>query len=294
MLRPLVISIPAWGSDYVALAVKFTIPAVLASLARSSFTDVTFRIDTDQPGAFLAALVNHRVEFVPIPSATAARDHNWVVFKAAHRNAIAETPEGAICVLLNSDIVVSLETFPFLETAFDQGAKAVVSVGIRTLIDGNSPPIGVGADELNRWIWSHRHPITDEAIWQNGRSQHPTILFFEVDGAVTMHCFHLTPMFILKDRALNFKGTIDDDLLASYTDDEVLFAKNGEMAFAELSPRVKQHPFGRPLSVAGVVAFGKPKFSSAHKRNFSQRFKVVGDANRDHPAVFQIANGLGR
>jgi hypothetical protein len=45
MSPPLYISIPAWGEFYVGLACNYTIPAVLASLKESNFTDVTFLIN---------------------------------------------------------------------------------------------------------------------------------------------------------------------------------------------------------------------------------------------------------
>lgn len=290
-MKPLFISIPAFGKAYVDLAVRYTIPGVLASLREcEGEPPPTFIVHTDDRAKFQAALPGQKIEFMPL-APPVGRDGPWHTFKQAHRDAIAKTPQGAILALLNSDIVISRETFAFVDQTFanNPDKKVIVSVGIRTLIDGNTPPIGVSAAELNRWIWTHRHPITDECIWQGGRSHHPTILFFEQGSEVSMHCFHLTPMFIVKDaRVMQFKGTIDDDLLERYQEDEICFARDGEMAFAELSPKWKTHPFGKPLSVDAVINFGERRFRPSHVRNFRQRYAVIGRPAANHPVVDQI------
>jgi hypothetical protein len=219
----------------------------------------------------------------------------WAAFMQAHRDAIALTPQGAICCLFNADIVCSIETFAEIGRLLGDGAKKVaISVGIRTLLDGNECPVGVDAETLSRWIWSHRHPITDDAIWGSGTTRHPTILFFEHgDGAVSMHCFHQTPMFVVKDRTLAFKGTIDDDLLQHYRDDELIYLSDRGCCFAELSYAWKRHPSsGTPMTVETVTDFGKRRFRPSHIRNFRYRFRVLGNPSANHPAVDQILAAL--
>ena len=151
--------------------------------------------------------------------------------------------------------MVSIETFAAVDAALQDEKKVGVSVGIRTLIDGNVPPIGADAETLSRYIWAHRHSITEECIWGSGRTHHPTILFFDhaANGgaAVSMHCFHLTPMFIVKDRPLNFLGTIDDDVLEAYGEDQIVYFNNREFAVCELSPANKRHPARNPLNRSG-------------------------------------------
>lgn len=309
---PLFIGCPAWGKYYVDLACRFTIPAVLASLKESNYRDVTFLIHTDSPGFrpqseadFSKAIGDYPIRFLPLlpmerrPSSKMERlpDNYWFAFKQAHKDIISETPNGGICVLLNSDVVVSRECFSYVERELSRGKKVIASVGIRTQIEDNpGPPIGASADELFKWIWAHRHHITVECCWKGGRSEHPSILYFEdEDGNVAFHGFHLTPMFIKKDRVLQFKGTIDDDLLSKYRDDEVRYIANGEVAFAELSPNWKTHPFGRPLAVQDVLAFwSRRMFRPHYLRNFKQRMRVLGNPTKNHPAVDQIIAGLSR
>lgn len=294
MTLPLCVAIPSWGKPYVELAIKWTIPATLAALAcrDEAAPPPRFFIHTDDRAAFAKALVGHAIEFFDHKVDLRERDGAWIAFKRAHREALARTPEGSVAVLLNSDIVVSRETFVVVDRVFaDPVKKAVVSVGIRTLIDGNKPPLGVDAQTLSRWIWSHRHSITDDCIWGRGRTGHPTILFFEDGANVAMHGFHLTPMFVRKDRDLEFKGTIDDDMLEHYADDEVFFVRNGEFAVAELSPAGKAHKRAPRLDLTSVVEFGGPRFSDSHMRNFGNRIKVIGEP-REHPAVQQILAGL--
>lgn len=299
--RPLFIAIPAWGEYYVDLAVRFTVPAVIAALQSFNPDLVTFIIHTDDEVSFKKAIGAYRTNFMPVLKAAPAPrrprarldDSHWVAFKQAHKDALNVTPLGAICVLLNSDIVCSREAFVFASAEIEKGKKAVVSVGIRTTIEGNEgPPIGADAETLFKWIWGHRHHITEECIWGRGRSQHPTILFFD-DGAgnVEMRGWHLTPMFVLKDRDVRFKGTIDDDMLGHYSDDEVSFMSDGQAAFAEISANAKGHPFGIPLSVDSVIRFndrrGDRRFTRAHVRNFKQPMRVLGHPST-HPAIAEI------
>lgn len=298
-MRPLFISIPAWSVNYVDLAVRFTLPAALVSLRAANWDGpVTFLICTDRPQSFGQVLQGRQVEFSAPRFMPGDREPQWDAFKRAHRDAVARTPDGAALALLNSDIVVSLETFAVVSRIFADSAKAVVSVGIRTLIDGVAAPIGADAEQLSRWIWSHRHSITDECIWGSGRTRHPTILFFpHADGAVSMHGFHLTPMFIVKDRrSLQFVGTIDDDMLENYVPGDLFFAENREFAVAELSPLNKHHPFREPLTVEGVLQFWRHRASPrpSHLRNFARRFRVLGNPRANHPAADAILAGLNR
>ncbi len=220
--------------------------------------------------------------------------HSWACFMQAHREAIEATPTGGVVVLLNSDIVVSKETFTSVNRIFANPAvKVSISVGIRTLIDGNVPPVGADAETLAKWIWEHQHPITKDCVWGRGHSRHPTILFFEHDGGVSMHCFHQTPMFIRKDRHILFKGTIDDDLLERYQAHELYYMCNREAIFAELSPAWKKHATSStPLNVEDILEFGKRKFRKSHVRNFMQRFTLLGSPSSNHPAADQIIGML--
>jgi len=310
-VRPLVIAVPAWTPDYVRVATQYVVPAIGQSLdaARYPYSAVKFLIWTDEPAAFRQvlgrwpaefrhvalpwggprALARARAQGARVPRSDPLPREYWAAFMQAHRDAIAATPAGAICCLFNADIVCSIETFAVVRDALAGDKKVAISVGVRTLLDGNTPPVGADAETLSRYIWSHRHAITEDCIWGSGRSRHPTILFFNhPDGGVSMHCFHLTPMFIVKDRGLVFKGTIDDDLLERYREDELVYLSDRACCFAECSGAWKKHPSGAPLNVNDVLDFGRRRFRPAHIRNFRQRFRVLGAPAANHPAADEI------
>jgi hypothetical protein len=159
---------------------------------------------------------------------------------------------------LNSDIVCSKETFSYVDAEIAKGKKVVASVGIRTSDEDRTsePPIGASADDLFKWIWGNLHHISKECRWNGGRSQHPTILYFEDDEGVSLRCFHLTPMFILKDRPQSvFKGTIDDDLLGRFNDDEVSYPSEWRNGVRGNLSEHQKHNFGRPITVDHVLEF---------------------------------------
>lgn len=292
MTPPLTIAVPAWGAHYVRMATEFTIPAALASLAKSPFKDVTFLIHTDNPHAFHVP-APYRAIIKGIPGNPGGHDGNWFAFKQAHREALLVTPPGGITTLLNSDIVVSVETFAEIERIL-RNKMVAVSVGIRTAVDHSSPPIGATAREMAEWIWANLHHISQECVWGKGRSRHPTVVYFEDENGVVMHGFHLTPMFIKRDaRNLTFKGTIDDDLLGRFLHDEIHYMTDGACMFAELSPDAKRHPYGETLlSVDGICGFGRRKFSRAHIHNFEQSFRVLGSGPVDNSAAGEIVRRL--
>ncbi len=299
MVLPLYISIPAWGNSYIDLATRYTIPAVMASLQFAGITGpIGFIIHTDDERRFTEALAGHNAIFRPRLDVYNKREGHWPILKAAHRDAVQITPVGSILCLLNADIVVSRETFAFARDTFAANAaiKAIVTyVGIRTVLDhDNPPPIGVSASELSEWIWQHKHSIIKELVWGSGRSALPTLLLFEHADGTSMHNVHLTPMFLRKDaRVVNFRGTIDDDLLELFRDDECFFVCDGQIAGAELSPATKVHPVGRNLSIAGMIEYWQRRgLLPSQIRNFRNRISILGNPRETHPAAERMIKGL--
>jgi hypothetical protein len=295
--RPIYIAVPAWGHPYLTIALRQTVPAVLASLAAHGNARATFIVHTDERSAFRAALPNQRIQFCPVVRGSGStHESNWRAFERAHRDAIERTPPGALLFLLNADLVCSTEMVAVVDMALRGDKKVGLAVGIRTLIDpAEPPPIGVNADDLSAWIWHHRHPIIRELLWGVGRSNVPTMLFFaHPGGGVSMHCFHLAPMFIVKDRVLRFSSTIDDDLIENnYADRELHLFTGREFALAELSPAGKTHGASKLLTVAGVLDFvTKWNMRPSHLRQFRHRFKVIGTSLANHEAADAIIASL--
>lgn len=293
-MRDLVIAIPAWGDSYIDLATRFTIPASIAALKEAG-CGARFLIHTDRQTRFIKATAGFTTEYRQVPRGLGKRK-DWDRFIACHKEAIEATPAGSILALLNADIVVSRETYGFVQSTLASGDKKVIgSFGIRADVDRGDPPIGVDRDTLGKWIWANRHPITSELIWGKGRSGLPTQLYFDDgQGNVTTHGFYMVPMFILKDeRRVSFDNTIDDDLFKNYRDDEVHYMTKGEAIFAELSRNAKRHTVKAPLSIPGMIAFGRGRVLKSQMRNFRQPIRVTGKEPGPNPVIEQICRGIG-
>lgn len=293
MTRSLTIAIPAWGAHYVDTAIRYTIPAVVSALDHVSYGGpVQFVCHTDAPERFMQALPGFDVETRPVPPSAIPNGFNGLT--DAHREVLRDAPVGGAIALLNADIVVSREVFGFAnDVVFDRGQKVIASVGVRSLIQREPPPVGADARTLLAWSWRNRHPITEDCVWGRGKTHLPTNLFFDDrKGNVILRCFHLCPVLLVKDRDLSFQGTIDDDLLANFTEDEIYVPLARECAFAELSPVTKKFRQAGRLSVDFIVAFGKRRFSAAHCRMFEHPIRILGDDPVDQAPALEISRQL--
>lgn len=277
MIPDFVIALPAWGRSYVDLCTRFTIPALKAALARASRIrerNVRFIVHTDDPDRMAEALFEFEVHFYRVPP----HPKPFHAFSIAHREAIQATPLGAVLMMMNADIVPSVESIEFAERRFAEGKKAIVSVAMRCDATSAAIPIGRPARDLLEFFWRNRHPIAEDSIWGTGRTMLPTNLFFVGDGSVVLHCFHLYPVLLIKDRALGFSVTIDDDLLRAYQPHEWTIAANREVAFLELSPPAKQFNRGPVLTVPNFMALGR-SFTPFHVDLFRTPIRILGESD---------------
>lgn len=286
MLPTFHITIPAWGAHYVDTAVHFTVPAVIAALEAAEM-DVRcrFHVFTDRPRRFDAVLRDEDVQWHEVPA------KGFAGLTKAHCIGLELAEPGAIVLLLNADILVSREAIQNAAEMLSGGTKVLVSTGIRAVLRQEDPPIGADARTLFAWAWRNRHPFMEESVWGRGRTRHPTTLFFERDGSVICRCFHLHPFFVLKDRQIEFRGTVDDDLLARYSPAEFRVLTDREIGFAEMSPAERRFPVGTPLTAEDVIRFGR-KFIPAHRRNFTYPIRICGDGPVDDAPWRAIAAGL--
>jgi hypothetical protein len=283
------ITIPAWGARYVDVAARYAVPAVLKALDAADFDlACRFHVFTDAPARLRMALKDEDVDWQPMPPGGGFHG-----LTKAHRATLAVASPDSIVLLLNADIVVSVEAITQAVKLLSGRTKVLVSTGIRTAIGNEKPPIGADAAALFAWAWRNRHPFMEDSVWCRGRTKVPTTVFFERDGSVVCRCFHLHPFFVRKDRALDFKGTIDDDLLARYAPDEMRVLTEREIGFAELSPPDRRFSSGpKPLTEADIIQFGR-NFLPAHVRNFTHPIRICGDGPVDDGAWKAIAKGLG-
>jgi hypothetical protein len=292
MSAPLVISLPAWGADFVDLATRYVAPAAKLAIergARVNRRDVLFIVHTDAPERFAEPLRDFEAHFYALPRLA----NRYQILSECHRQVMAAAPHGAAIMLLNADIVSSIEAIEFAEHCFAAGRKAVVTVAMRARSDALDVPIGAGARDMLEWFWRNRHPIATDCLWGTGRTNLPTNLFFESGGNVVLHCFHSYPIVLIKDRALSFRQTIDDDLLAVFRENECAFATERECAFLELSSPTKEFGSGDPLSVQKMMTHGR-YFQQRHVDLFRRQIRITGDEDVPGSAalVAQIAAGL--
>lgn len=293
MSRPLYITIPAFGAHYVNIAVRYTIPALRQAInERKGGEPPTFLVYSNDRQPFEEACQGYSVKGFSLDFAS--DQHPFPVFIQCHKHAMEYVPGNALLALFNADIVTSKECFAAADRALTGQKRVIMSAGVRAVDDQDHVPIGATADHLAEWIWNNRHPITSANIWAAGCSRLPTMIYFDDGYHVAMHGFHLTPMFIVKDRPLTFTGTIDDDVVESYQPEEIVYLTGRQASFAELSPRGKKHGVGASLmNVKTVVDFGLGKLRPCHVENFRHRFSIKGTPQRDHPAVKEILIGLG-
>lgn len=283
------ITVPAWGAHYVELATRFTVPAIVAALEATEFDlACRFHVFTDRRAAFEPLLAAEDVHWHPVPA-----DPGHPGLTMTHRETLRQAAPGAIVALLNADIVVSREAFRVAHKLLSgTRLKVLASTGVRSVLAQEPPPIGGAAAAVFDWAWRHRHPFMEESVWGRGRTAWPTTLFFESDEAVVARCFHLHPFFVVKDRALDFKGTVDDDLVARFRPDEIRVLGEREIGFAEISPLSRKFPNAGPLTEAHVIQFGR-NFIAAHVRNFTHPIRICGDGPVDDAPWKAIAKGLG-
>lgn len=278
-MTPLYIGLPAWGRRYVNLACSYTIPALRAALKAGPWGGpVTVVVHTDAPSRFVEPLWNIERDLRHPP-----REQSHAGQAQAHREVLATASPDAVVMLLNADVVVSREVFAEAQRLLRGRIKVLSALGLRSLISRHEPPIGADAKTLLAWAWKHRHPINEDCVWGRGGTAIPTLLFFERGKSVTARCFHLHPIFVRKDRDLDFSTTIDDDLMSRFAADEIHVLREQEMAFAELSPSSKRFPSVGPLSVERVVRFGGPRFLPAHVLAFKNSIRIVGSDDDEQP-----------
>jgi hypothetical protein len=283
--------VPAWGERCVRVAAGHVIPSIRAALRG---VDGRLIVYTDTPSAFEG--VSEVRSVGPNPGDTHLARLQGTL-RNLHRWTMAEAPPGFVAVLLNADTVISSEFFQFCRGAVSEGAKVIVGAPMRTVIKDEPPPVGVPARVLLDWAWRNRHPIIEDCVWGRGRTKFQNTVVLEQGSAVVLHSVHLHPVAVVNDgREPKFRGTIDDDFLVNYADNEIRYIRDAEVGFAELSPpelMQGQYESGERLTVHSVVSFGrKCHWNAAHVRNLRQPIRIRGHEPVDSSCVKQIADAF--
>lgn len=280
--RRMIITVPVWGDEYSKLFLGPVLKSHRAALKEldlefGGMIDVRYVVPTDRPAEIAEALGDLDLTLVPIPSKAL---YTFRTLCDGHRRGIEVAREGDRVVLLCADMLLSRDVFAAVERRFRKGKKAIVSGGLRTVLDRFDPyPPPMRARKLSSWAWDHRHPITKNFVWGKGKTTYPCVVFFENGANVVMRGFHLHPLAVIKDRPLPFSGSIDLNLMDQYRFDEIhLVTDVDELATAEISHKSKTHNSGDEIFdtnqiTAWAIRGGLPM----HWWNFRHRIIVRGD-----------------
>lgn len=227
--------IPAWGNEAVHELLTIAIPHLTEAVSYGGYkpSDIELIINTDYPervGRYGGGLSEFRTTFRPIVK----RGGKYKILTTANQDALNSIEFDSKIMLMTADMVVSREVFAACDAQFASGKFAVVVGPSRTApIDKPNP--GMKSRDLLQWSMDHMHPFTKETF--TFRAIPPSTLRFRTGQNVTLRGFHLHPLAIVKDRDLTFDGTLDQDLLANYTRDEIHVVTDAdEMSAAEISP----------------------------------------------------------
>lgn len=193
--------------------------------------DAHFTIHTDMPRAFTDCFGGHSYECRRVEPGS-----EFPVFLACHGEVLRDARIGEFVALLDGDHLVSREFFDACESQFARGKRLVMANGVRTLWD-NHPPAGSTAAEVNEFIFQKPHPITTDLTWPNGKSSHPSLMFFRDAENLVAHCFHLHPIAFVMKLGDKFDVSVDQDLPNGFSRDEIhIVTDPNELAIAEMSP----------------------------------------------------------
>ena len=283
MSRDIIIAVPCWGKRYrdVFLGpVLKTHRAALDALREEYRRTINVRyvVQTDAPVAVAKALGDHDVTIVPAPPAQ-KRLNPMRAMARAHAHAIETAKENERVVLLNADIMISVEALVATERQFRRGKKAIVMSGTRTLPGWRGPPGPLPARALHAWSMKYPHPITRSCFWGTGKCHLPWGVYFREGDSIVLRAFHLHPFAIVKDRPIKFEGTIDLDLLENYRTEEIHVVTDAdEMAMVEMSPKSKVLGDNEWLiDRSQIIAWALRGAHPMHWWNFRHRICVQGN-----------------
>ena len=275
LLSKWLISVPVWGAPYVRVFSEAAAPALLAAVSRMG-APVKFVVHTDSPDAVRAALAGQEVDLRPVPSKP-----TYVTLQEAHADAVLSAAPGDRVVLLNADLVVSGNLLARCAEHFAAGKEAVVLLGIRTILnEAARPPVDAAPRALLAWAWANRHQIIRDLEWGSGGSMLPTNLFFAEGGSVVARGFHLHPVAVVRQDSVQFKSTIDGDLLDGYLHERVhVVVDPDDCAMVEMSDPARRFPVrAAQLSAPGVAASMRARASATHRWLFTHRIGVLEGA----------------
>ena len=233
------LSVPVWGDDFVTFFLEKALPALRLA---SQFDDMTLIAHTDRPQKLLEA----STKSLPIRVHPIATNGQWFQrMSHGHREVLKNADKGEAVMLLTADKIVDSFVIDGCERAFEQGRKLVACNATRAIAE-DWPGIAdfIQPKDLTRWGWEHRHQMTRDCTWPDGKAQEMPRVYFENGENVVCRLTMPHPLAVLIDgRPLPFTATVDSDLIANFRPEEIhIVTDPDDLAAIELSPRDKRHP----------------------------------------------------
>lgn len=282
-----IIAVPAYGAFHVdALSMyalhSYRLAAKYAGIAES---DIQLVVYTEAERRVGAAARGFDIVFRKPPVA----GDKYQQLGDVHRDALNQAALGSRVLMATADMIISCETFAACNERFASGSRAIV-VGPSRTLPTQLPVPGMTSCDLLDWSMQNAHPFTLETIW-GGHALPPSTLRFKSGKNVTMRGFHLHPIAILKEKEIQFQGTLDQTLLAKFSHHEIhVVTKRDEMAAAEVSPADLQYGLAKtPVGVSEVVNWAQRSCQPINWWLAEHRIVLCGEDNdADVPVWNQI------
>lgn len=279
------VALPAWGERCVRVCSEETLPALVAALMELRRpTRIMLYTDSAQLIARAESLLLHAQEWcsvLPRP-VLGGQDRGFVALSACHNDAMEQAHHGERVLLLTADMIVSREVLVTCEQQALRGMRAIACVAMRAL-EGRGAPIGASGAELLEWAWAHRHRMTRECTWPDGRSYDLWRMYFEKNGEVGARAFLPHPLVVVPAAlSIVFGPTIDVNLLGCFSQAETyLITRPEEGAAVELSPPDKEFVETEPMHERFVTSeHSAPPFmtqtNARHRMFFGKRVVICG------------------
>jgi hypothetical protein len=277
-------ALPAWGDRCVGVLLRSTLPALVEALRLINHKQIEIVVWTDQPDRVRAAALTPEMV---VPATVTLRevpgpDGAFESLSSCHRQVLAEARGGDRVLLLTSDMVVSREVVATCEAQIASGKRVVCCAPPRALEDAH-PPVGATGRDLLSWAWDHRHPMTRDCTWPDGRSYDLWRMYFEKGDEVAARVFLPHPLACVPaGRRMAFRPTIDVNLVNNFSLAEThMITRPEEGAVVEVSPADKDYLTTTTLRSRLAAGAGEPSCPAMiqcrvpHHRMFFQKKVVI-------------------
>ncbi len=244
LMCPWLIALPVWGEHYIDIFERATLPALREALVRLD-KPVVVIVHTDQADRVSRMLDGIVFEVHPVPGP----DNAFESLSNAHRFVLQQAQIGERVCLLTADLVISRDMLVNCESHFQKGKKLVCCMGMR-VCDDEMPPDTKSGHALLSWGWDHRHPMTMECTWPDGKSYDVWRMYFEKGSEVACRLALPHPIALVKknNAEIRFNPTIDVNVAFNFSpSDTHLITEPSEGAMIELSPRDKEFIYTEPM-----------------------------------------------